>query len=162
MSPTLEQELVITRIFDAPRELVWQAWTDPEQSMRWWGPKDFTAPYCTIDLRVGGTWHSCMRSKEGQEFWGVCVFQEIDEPCRLAFKPYFSDAKGNVIDPVTKGFPADWPKESVVDITFEDLDGRTKLTLRQFGVSPAQAESVGAIIGWNQSFDKLADLLISN
>lgn len=62
---TEARELVITRIFAAPRKLVWKAWTNPEHLMRWWGPKDFTSPACKIDLRVGGKYLFCMRSKEG-------------------------------------------------------------------------------------------------
>jgi|SRR5215813_1139172 len=63
------RELVIRRIFDAPRELVWKAWTEPERMMQWWGPKNFTSPACKIDFRVGGKYLFCMRSPEGQEFW---------------------------------------------------------------------------------------------
>ncbi|MGH8068203.1 MAG: SRPBCC domain-containing protein [Candidatus Entotheonellia bacterium] len=64
-----ERELVITRIFDAPRELVFKAWTEPERLMRWWGPNSFTTPFCTIDLRPGGVFHCCMRSPEGRDYW---------------------------------------------------------------------------------------------
>jgi uncharacterized protein YndB with AHSA1/START domain len=71
------KELIITRIFDAPRELVWKAWTEPEQLMRWWGPKSFTSPVCKIDLRVGGVYLYCMRSPEGQDYWNTGVYKEI-------------------------------------------------------------------------------------
>jgi len=72
-----ETELVITRVFDAPRELVWKAWTDPDQVARWWGPKGFTAPACKMDLRVGGEYLNYMRSPEGQDFWSKGVFREV-------------------------------------------------------------------------------------
>lgn len=78
-----QQELVIKRIFDAPRELVWDAWTEPEQIMRWWGPKGFSAPVAKIDLRVGGAYLNCMRSPEGKDFWSKGVFREIVAPERL-------------------------------------------------------------------------------
>jgi uncharacterized protein YndB with AHSA1/START domain len=71
------QELVIERIFDAPRELVWRAWTDPERMKRWWGPKDFTAPHITIDLRVGGKYVSCMRGPDGNDFWSTGVYRKL-------------------------------------------------------------------------------------
>ena len=71
------KELTITRIFDAPRELVWKAWTEPGRMMRWWGPKGFTSPVCKIDLRVGGEYLNAMRSPEGQEFWSKGVYREI-------------------------------------------------------------------------------------
>jgi uncharacterized protein YndB with AHSA1/START domain len=64
-----EQGLVITRVLDAPRDLVFKAWTEPERVMRWWGPHGFTTLFCTIDLRPGGVFHHCMRSPEGQDFW---------------------------------------------------------------------------------------------
>src|SRR5512134_2988905 len=71
------QELVITRVFDAPRELVWKAWSEPEHFKRWWGPKGFTCPVCQIDFRVGGKFLGCMRSPEGQDFWSTGVYKEI-------------------------------------------------------------------------------------
>ena len=72
-----KEDLVIKRIFDAPRELVWSAWTKREHVAKWWGPKDFTTPTAKIDLRIGGKYHFCMRSKEGQDFWITGVYKEI-------------------------------------------------------------------------------------
>jgi len=78
MSTTVgNEELFITRIFDAPGELLWKAWTEPESVKRWWGPKNFTSPFAKIDLRVGGTYLYCMRSPEGQDFWSTGVYREI-------------------------------------------------------------------------------------
>src|ERR1700758_1480557 len=64
-----KERMVVTRVFDAPRALVWKAWTDPQYVMQWWGPKGFTAPFCKIDFRVGGKFLWCMKSPDGQEFW---------------------------------------------------------------------------------------------
>ena len=75
-----EQNLLITRTFDSPRELVWKAWTDPERVKRWWGPKGFTAPFCKIDLRVGGVCLNCMRSPDGKDYWSTGVYREIVKP----------------------------------------------------------------------------------
>ncbi len=72
-----EKALIITRVFDAPRELVWRTWTDPEHFKRWWGPKDFTAPVARMDVRVGGTYLWCMRSPEGQNYWTTGTYREI-------------------------------------------------------------------------------------
>ena len=72
-----QEELFITRIFDALRERVWKAWTEPELMKRWWGPKGFTTPYCEIDLRVGGKFLYCMRSPEGKDYWNTGVCREI-------------------------------------------------------------------------------------
>ncbi len=90
-------ELVITRIFDAPRELVWQAWTDPKQLVKWWGPKNFTAPVAKIDLRVGGKYLYCMRSPESQDYWSTGTYREVVPPERLVCTDSFADADGNVV-----------------------------------------------------------------
>jgi hypothetical protein len=71
------ERMVVTRIFDAPRELVWKAWTDPKYVMQWWGPKGFTAPVCQMDFRVGGKSLLCMRTPDGQEFWNAVEYHEI-------------------------------------------------------------------------------------
>jgi uncharacterized protein YndB with AHSA1/START domain len=155
---TAEGELVITRVFDAPRELVWKAWTDPERFKRWYGPKDFTAPFCQIDLRVGGVHLYSMRSSEGQEFWTTGVYRELVPMERLVYTDSFADEKGNVVPATHYGLSADIPSELLVTVTFEDDDGKTRLTLRHAGL-PAGAERDGAEAGWNESFDKLAESL---
>jgi len=153
-----ERELVIERVFDAPRELVWKAWTDPEHVMRWWGPKDFTSPYCEIDLRVGGKTLSCMRSPEGQDYWSTGVYREIVPLERIVCTDSFADEKGNVVPGSYYGMSSDFPLEMLLTVTFEELEGKTKLTLRHGGF-PSGPDYDGAQIGWNQSLDKLADYL---
>lgn len=153
-----ERELVITRIFDAPRELVWKAWTEPEHVMRWWGPKGFTSPVCKIDLRVDGRYLNCMRSPEGQDFWSTGVYREIVEPERIVYTDSFSDAEGNVVPASHYGLSGDFPLELQVTVTFEEHEGKTKLTLRHVGI-PSGADYDGAQQGWSESFDKLADKL---
>ncbi|MGH2452880.1 MAG: SRPBCC family protein [bacterium] len=153
-----EGELVITRVFDAPRELVWKAWTEPERFKRWWGPKDFTAPFCTIDLRVSGTYLYSMRSPEGQEYWSTGVYREIIPMERLVYTDSFADEKGNVVPATHYGLNAGYPSEFLVTVTFEDDDGRTKMTLRHAGL-PAGEDRDSAEAGWNESFDKLAESL---
>lgn len=152
------QELVITRIFDAPRELVFKAWTDPEHFVRWWGPKGFTTPYCTIDLRPGGVIHFCMRSPEGQDFWCAGVYREITPPERIVCTSFFADQEGHPVPPTHYGMSADWPAETLMTVTFDEHEGKTKLTLRQVGV-PVSPESEGAVAGWNESFDRLAEFV---
>lgn len=151
------RELVISRIFEAPRALVWRAWTDPEQIKRWWGPKGFTAPVCKIDLRVGGAYLYCMRSPEGQDYWSTGTYREIVEPERIVATDSFADEKGNRVPASHYGMPGDWPDELVVTVTFEEQDGKTKLTLRHAGM-PAEM-SDDATAGWNESLDKLAETL---
>ena len=152
-------ELVITRIFDAPRELVWKAWTEPERLMRWWGPKGFTSPVCKMDLRVGGKYLYCMRSPEGQDFWSTGVYQEIIPPEKLVVTDSFADEHGNVVPATHYGMSPDFPLELQVTVTFEEHEGnKTKMTLRHVGM-PAGQMSEMAQAGWSESFDKLAESL---
>ena len=152
-----EQVLVIERIFDAPRELVWRAWTEPEQAMRWWGPKDFTSPACRIDFRVGRAYLLCIRSPDGQDFWSTGVYREIVPLERIVCTDSFADEHGNVVPASHYGMEGDFPLELTVVVTFEDLGGKTKLTLRHEGMPPEIGEQAGG--GWNESFDKLAAAL---
>jgi uncharacterized protein YndB with AHSA1/START domain len=153
-----DRELVITRIFDAPRELVFKVWTEPEHMARWWGPKGYTIPFCTIDLRPGGVIHFCMRSPDGIDVWCKGQYREIVAPERIVCTSAFSDGEGNLVPPTRYGLDADWPVESLVTVTFEEYDGKTRLTLRQSGV-PLTPERDGAIQGWSETFGRLADYL---
>ena len=146
--------LVIERVFDAPRELVWKAWTDPEQVMRWWGPKGFTSPACEIDLRVGRKYLWCMRSFEGYDFWNTGVYREIVPFERIVCTQSLADGKGNVVPASHYGMSGDLPLETIVTVTFEEIDGKTRLILRQ------EHMLEGAESGWNQAFDKLAASLL--
>ncbi|MDZ4767282.1 MAG: SRPBCC domain-containing protein [Chloroflexota bacterium] len=148
--------LVITRMFDAPRALVWKAWTEPEHLMRWWGPEHFTAPVCKVDLRVGGTYLYCMRSPEGQDFWSTGVYREIVPIERIVCTDSFADADGNIVDPKTYGMGDDFPSELLVTIILEDVDGKTNMTLTHVGIPTAGEMREMTQAGWNGSFDKLA------
>lgn len=155
-----EREILITRTFHAPRELVWKAWTEPERMTRWWGPKNFTCPYCRIDLRVGGAYLSCMRSPEGQDYWSTGIYREIMEPSLLVCTDSFADENGKVVPASKYGMPGDWPEELLVTVRFEEQEGATRLTLRHAGI-PAGEMSELTKAGWNESFDKLAESLAS-
>ncbi len=85
MASSVERGIVITRVFDAPRGRVFNAWTDPEHFERWWGPNGFTTPVCKVDARAGGILHYCMRSPEGRDFWGKGVYREVVEPERIVY-----------------------------------------------------------------------------
>ena len=157
-----EGELVITRVFDAPRELVWKAWTDPERVMRWWGPKNFTSPVSKIDLRVGGAYLNCMRGAgpDGvvRDFWSTGVYREIVPFKRIVCTDSFADEKGNVVPASHYGMEGDWPLELLVTVTFEETGGRTTMTLLHEGMPAGQMREL-AVAGWNESFDKLAEYL---
>ncbi len=160
------QCLTLTRTFDAPRELVWRAWTEPEMVKRWWGPKIFEAPHVEIDLRVGGKGLFCMRSDAGdarwrQGIWSTGVYKEIVPLERFVMTDSFSDERGNVVPASRYGIEGDVPTEMLITVTFEDApDGKTKVTLTQDGL-PAGPHHEGASQGWNESFDKLAQALSS-
>ncbi|MGB8980560.1 MAG: SRPBCC domain-containing protein [Anaerolineales bacterium] len=149
-------ELVITRILDAPRKLVWKAWTDPQHFMRWWGPKDYTSPFSEIDLRVGGRYLNCMRSPDGRDYWTTGTYQEIVPFEKIVYTDSFADEQGNAVSAAYYGMTPDFPLETLVTVTFEDQDGKTRMTLRHTDLPAGEmSEQTGA--GWNESFDKLAE-----
>jgi uncharacterized protein YndB with AHSA1/START domain len=155
-----KNELIIIRIFNAPRQLVWKAWTDPELCMRWWGPKGFTSPACKMDLRVGGEYLNCMRSPEGQDFWSKGTFREIVAPKRLVMTDSFADKEGNIVPATHYGLGSEFPLEMLITVELVDHDGKTKLTLKHAGVEGLNATDRGNMQqGWNESFDKLEEVL---
>jgi uncharacterized protein YndB with AHSA1/START domain len=150
-------ELVITRVIDAPVEQVWNAWTDPEHLKQWWGPKHFTAPAIQNDLRVGGSYLYCMRSPDGQDFWSTGTYREIVPMERIVATDSFADEQGNVVPASHYGMD-DFPLETELTVTFEEDDGKTKLTVRHVGL-PAGEQAEQAEAGWNESLDKFEESL---
>jgi uncharacterized protein YndB with AHSA1/START domain len=141
------REVVITRVIDAPRALVFKAWTDPGHLARWWGPEGFTNPVCEADPRVGGAWRIVMRAPDGTDFPCGGVYREIVEPERLVFTNIATDAAGN---PVLDG---------LTTVSFAEHGGKTLLTLQTRAtalVDFAAAYLAGMEAGWTQSLDRLA------
>jgi uncharacterized protein YndB with AHSA1/START domain len=134
------RSLIITRSFDAPRELVFSAWTDPERVMEWWGPKDFTGVASELDLRTGGVWRACMRSPEGVDHWSRGTFHVIDAPARLVMS-----------------FAWDVPDaiETLITLTFDSDGDSTIMTFHQ-GIFETPVSRDGHREGWEETFDKLA------
>jgi uncharacterized protein YndB with AHSA1/START domain len=152
------QELVITRIFNAPRELIWKAWTYPAIVQQWWGPKYFTAPYIKIDLRVGNEYLYCMNSPDGKNYWNKGVFQEINYPERIVVTISFTDERGDVVPATYYGLSQDFPLESLITVMFEEFNQNlTQLTLHYSGIPDEDFARTQS--GWNESLDKLADVL---
>ena len=145
---TAERELVITRVFDAPRELVWKAWTERELAMQWAGPRGFTALDFNLDPRPGGTWHLTMHSPETGELTNRGVVREAVEPERLVFTFAWDNEDGS---------PG---REMLITITFAERDGKTEMTFTQ-GVFESVEDRDGHREGWSESFDKLAEYLAS-
>src|SRR5688500_14609188 len=114
-----ERELVITRVFDAPRDLVWRAWTEPARIKQWSAPKVFTSPVAEGELRPGGAWKYCMRKPDGTDLWLAGVYREIDEQKRLVCTHAWLDEHG---DP---------GPETLVTVIFVERGGKTEMTSRQ-------------------------------
>jgi NADPH:quinone reductase len=153
-----EAALVIARVFDAPRSLIFNAWTQPERLKHWWSPKGWTCPVSRIDLRPGGSYLNCMRSPEGKDYWSRGVYREIVEPERIVCTDSFADEKGNVVSPQQYGMSAEWPTEALIEATFTEHDGRTELTLHHSPIKPGRERDM-CRQGWNECLDKLADYL---
>jgi uncharacterized protein YndB with AHSA1/START domain len=150
------ERLVVTRVFDAPRELVWKAWTDPKYVAQWWGPKGFTSPVCKIDFRVGGKFLFCMRTPDGQELWTGGEYIEIVTHEKVVYSMYFADAEGNKVEAAQYGIEHEAIEDAHDVILFEDFgNGQTKLTLIGNETMESAKES-GQLEGWNQILDKIA------
>jgi uncharacterized protein YndB with AHSA1/START domain len=145
-SATAEQlalVLDIDRVFDAPRELVWRLWRDPEHMIRWHGPEGYALLECEIDFRVGGKWRRCMSNGPGHQHWIHGEYLEIDEPGRLSFT-YINDADGF---------------ETVVTMDFLEVGGgRTRMVFEQTPFLNRE-ERDGHGWGWNSGFNCFADYL---
>jgi uncharacterized protein YndB with AHSA1/START domain len=151
-------DLLVARVFDAPRERVWNAWTEPEAMKRWWGPRFYTAPTIKNDLRKGGSYLYCMRSPEGKDFWSSGTYREVVPNERIEALDGFADPDGKRVPGTFYGMDPTFPLESPVSTTFTDIGGKTLVTVRQPGL-PAGRTSEFAVAGWGESFDKLAALL---
>ena len=112
-------DFIASRVFDAPRALVFRAFSDCADLVNWWGPNGWTLPVCEMDFRPGGTWSYCMQSPNGEKSCGASTYHEIVEPERIVYTDAFTDANGEPI--------ADTP-EMVVTVTFDEVDGRTTLS----------------------------------
>ena len=139
-------ELVITRAFDAPRALVFAAWTDPARLVRWWGPRGFRVPSCKMDVREGGTFRIQMRSPEGTDHCVRGVFREVVAPERLAFTWAWEDEEGK-------------PKhETVIQVDFTEQGGKTRLRMQQGRFELENSRDQHGT-GWNSALDCLEDYL---
>jgi uncharacterized protein YndB with AHSA1/START domain len=153
------ERMVVTRVFDAPRELVWKAWTDPKYVMQWWGPQGFTATFCKIDFREGGKFLCCMRAPDGKEYWNGGEYHQIVLHEKVVFSLYFADADGNKIDAAEYGIEHEAIADAHDVITFEDLgNGQTRLTYIG-NETMEHAKGSGQLEGWNLTLDKFAEVV---
>ena len=144
--PVADRTLSITRTFAAPRELVFKVWTQPEHVVRWWGPKGFTTPSSTMEVRPGGAYRTVIRSPEGKEHVMRGVYREVVPPERLVMTFAWEDERGE---------PG---HETLVKVTFEDVAGQTRLTF-EHGVFQTVADRESHFGGWSQFMDALAAYL---
>jgi uncharacterized protein YndB with AHSA1/START domain len=158
------EDFIIARVFDAPRELVWRAFTEPQRLQQWQGPKGTATVAAKMDFRPGGTFHYGMRAPDGGVMWGKSVYREIDAPRRLVWVNSFSDEAGGI---TRHPLSASWPLEMLTTVTFDEpLDGQTGVTIRWSPINATQAEQEtfdaghdSMRQGWGGTLDQLASYL---
>ena len=150
--------LRIERRFDAPRELVFDAWTRPEQLMRWYAPHGCTIQLVRLEARPGGRFHWCIHNPSFGDCWCVGVYQEMVRPERIVYTLATADSAGNQIEPAQAGHDPRWPRESLVTVTFTDVRGSTLLTLEQ-NVLESLAKHTGAHPSWLQMLERLDEIV---
>lgn len=153
----MAKQIEVTRTFNAPIEMVWKVWTDPELVKRWWGPKNFSSPVARLDFREGGkSIVSMLAPKEmgGQEFFSVWVYVKIIPLKTIEFIQSLSDEDGNKIDPTKVGMPADFPIDVRTVVIFQELgNSKTEMTVTEY----AEFGTISnfAQIGLEESMDKM-------
>ncbi|MDQ0088824.1 uncharacterized protein YndB with AHSA1/START domain [Paenibacillus anaericanus] len=154
--------LILEREFNAPRELVFQAFTQAEHLKQWWGPRGWSLPVCHVDFREGGVWHYCMKCEDknqgdfyGMESWGKATYREIVVPEKIVYMDYFSDAEGNVAE--------DMP-QTLVTLTFIETDNGTKVINRgEYATAEGlkQVMDMGMMQGITETWNRLVEHLES-
>ncbi|HMG12762.1 MAG TPA: SRPBCC domain-containing protein [Gemmatimonadaceae bacterium] len=142
-APPAESTLFIKRTFDAPRDLVWQAWSDAEQAKQWWGPEGFTAPIVELDERPGGKWRALMRSPDGKDMWQHGVYREIVPPEFTSYTFVWDEQPDH---------------EMLVTVRFAERGDKTEMTFKQ-GIFNSAEERDSHKEGWNETFDRFAAYL---
>jgi uncharacterized protein YndB with AHSA1/START domain len=149
-APYGEASVTLTRVFDAPRALVWKAWTDPKMMAQWFGPRGFTSTVPELDVRVDGALRIVMRGPDGNDYPMKGIFREVLVPERLVFSNIAIDKDGNHL------------LEGKTAVTFVERNGKTTLTLKTYavGLVPIAPNMLaGMEAGWTQSIDKLQELV---
>lgn len=128
-----KQDIIITRVFDAPVASVWQAWTDPALVMEWWGPEGFTCPLAQMDVREGGTSLVCMHSPDYGDYYSTWHYERIVPMERIEYIHNMTDATGNPVDPVEIGMPPDFPQNQHHVVSLHAVDATsTALTVTEY------------------------------
>jgi uncharacterized protein YndB with AHSA1/START domain len=155
-------DFVVTRILNAPPEMVFKAWTDPKHMARWWGPHHFTNPVCELNVRPGGAWRIVMRGPDGADHPAKGVYREIESPKRIVMTidhSELSDQWHDMVNPQRDKSLGKPKVEALTTATFDDLDGKTNLTIRMRFESTVVRDAllkIGMNEGWSQSLERLA------
>lgn len=147
----------VSRVFDAPVDLVWTHFNDPESMKQWWSPKDFTAPVIENDARTGGRFLLGMQAPDGTKSYNAGTYVEVVPHRKLVSEMSFADEQGNPVPASHYGLPGDWPPIVRVTVEFKDLGGRTEISIVEEGIP--RIMSLFAKLGWEQQFDKFEKLV---
>jgi uncharacterized protein YndB with AHSA1/START domain len=166
MADTKSKAFIMSRVFDAPRDVLWKCFTEPERMKQWWGPKGFTVVVSDMDLRVGGTYHYGMKAPDGSPMWGLFTYREIMPREKLVFVNSFSDEKRGV---TRHPMAPTWPLRLLTTFTFEDAPGgKTKFTVRWQTLDATEVEEAtfdsapsrqSMSNGWGGTLDQLSAYL---
>lgn len=153
------EPFILTRTLNAPRDVVWKAWTERDRLMQWFSPKGFVMSKSTLDLRPGGIFHYCLTSSDGKDMWGKWTIREVVKPERLVVVVSFSDEKGGM---TRHPFSPDWPRETFSETTFTEQGNKTLLTIRWAPLNATEAEirtfdenRAGMNQGWGGTMEQL-------
>lgn len=156
------RNVVCTRVFNAPVERVWKAWSEPESVMQWWGPRGFTCPIAQMDFREGGTSLLCMRAPQeygGGDMYNTWTYHKIDPHSRIEFVLHFTDRHGTKLDPSQTGHPPGVPQEVRHVITFKPVgENQTEMTVTEYGYTSDEAHDLSKA-GMEQCLDKMSEML---
>ncbi len=143
----------IKRTVNLPLNTVWKAWSEPESFKKWWGPKEFTCPDCSIDFKVGGKMLASMQGADGEKIWSTGTYKEIIPQKKIVVTDSFADSDGNIVSAAYYKMPGEMPLELLVTIELEEVDGKTSIAIQHEGLAVEVADD--CIKGWQSSFDKL-------
>lgn len=154
---------ILSRTFDAPRELMWKAWSERARLMEWFGPQGSKMPAAKMDFRPGGSFHYCLASPDGHEMWGKFIYREIVAPEKIVLVNSFSDEDGAL---TRHPMSATWPLEMLSTFTLAEENGRTTATVRWLPLNATEEECRtfdaardGMVQGWTGTFNQLAAYL---
>jgi uncharacterized protein YndB with AHSA1/START domain len=155
MTQLVTHDVAVTRLFDAPVEQVWAAWTEGTEVMKWWGPAPFTCPEARMDVREGGASVVSMRSPDGFEIWMRWDYATVIPNVRMEYSQNMCDRDGNLIDPTSIGMPAEFPRDVATIVTLTPRDGRTEMTITEH-TTTSQALMDGSQQGLEMCIDQMA------